>query len=167
MSIRDDRKKYLEVLSHEIYKAGYESNPKVGILMKKREFFDEAFKKYRMTIKDAEEAWSRQYDPETGQEFRTPGNSDSDSQETGQESDSQAKKIVTFESLQKEDPYDIADRKEETGRYLTFTMVVLLIGLIASFIVYYNDNDREVAFWVGVGLSAALFLLIIFYFFVR
>ena len=62
---------------------------------------------------------------------------------------------------------EIAERKKETGRYLTFTMVVLLIGLIASFIVYYNDNDREVAFWVGVGLSAALFLLIIFYFFVR
>ena len=34
---------------------------------------------------------------------------------------------------------------------MTFGMEVLLI---ASFIVYYNDNDRKAAFWVGVGLSS-------------
>jgi hypothetical protein len=43
-------------------------------------------------------------------------------------------------------------------------MAVLLIGLIASFIVYYNDNDRKAAFWVGVGLSALLFILLVYYF---
>lgn len=58
------------------------------------------------------------------------------------------------------------DQNEERGiRYLTFAMVVLLIGLIASFIVYYNDKDREAAFWVGVGLSALLFILLVYYFF--
>ena len=59
---------------------------------------------------------------------------------------------------------DIGEESGERRRYLTFTMVVLLIGLIASFIVYYNDNDREVAFWVGAGLSALLFILLVYYF---
>ena len=60
----------------------------------------------------------------------------------------------------------IGEEKKRYRIYIRIIIVVLLIGgIVASQIIYHDDNDREVAFWVGVGLIALLVILLFYYLF--
>ena len=160
MTTETRKSEYLSRLNSELCEnAVYGDLKDVPYLSSKLDFFNRAFTK--MGIPAAKKEWEKNYNQETGKPNTTePPRIDYN--EIVREYVSRGNPVAI--EFSKKNEREIL-KSNKRRRYLTFAMVVLLIGLIASFIVYYNDNDREAAFWVGVGLSALLFILLVYYFF--